>query len=76
MTRVYLTISNVILNFITLKITILINLTKKALKIDKGIYIATIYKYTDTMYLIVGSFEMFIILIVISTAIVESSSPI
>jgi len=69
MIKIYLTVSNVILNSITPKIAILVNPIKKALKIDKSIYIATIYKCTDIVYFIVNSLGVFAILIVISTAI-------
>ncbi len=58
MIRIYLTTSNAILNSTTLKIVILINSIKKALKIDKDIYIATIYKYIDIIYLMVGNLEI------------------
>jgi len=71
MTKIYLTASNVILNSTTLKIVILINLIKKTLKIDKNIYIITIYKCVDTTYFIVGNFRVFIVLTAISAAISE-----
>ena len=76
MIRIYSTISNIILDFITPKITILINFIKKTLKIDKGIYIVIIYKYTDIIYFIVGSFRIFTILTTVSTTIFEPLSPI
>ncbi len=69
MIRIYLTVSNVILNFITLKIAILANLTKKTLKIDKNICIVTIYKYVDTTYFIIGNLRIFATLTTVSTTI-------
>ncbi len=69
--RVYSITSNIILDFIIFKIVILINPIKKALKIDKDIYIVTIYEYTDTMYFIIGSSKVFVILIVILITISE-----
>ncbi len=71
MIKIYLTISNVILNSMILKIIILINSIKKALKIDKDIYIVTIHEYIDIIYLMIDSFEMFTVLIAVSTAISE-----
>ncbi len=71
MIKVYLITLNVILNFITFMIAILINLIKKVLKIDKDIYIVTIYKCADIMYLMVGSFRVFIVLIAALAAISE-----
>ncbi|SRR6266566_6868071 len=62
MTKVYPTVSNIILDFITFKIAILINLTKRILKIDKSIYIVTIYKCINTVYFIVDSSGMFVAL--------------
>ena len=76
MIKIYLTVSNVILNFIIFKIAILVNLIKKALKIDKDICIVTIYKCTDIVYLMVGNSKEFIILITVSAAIFELSSPV
>ncbi len=49
---------------------------KKVLKIDKGIYIATIHECTDTIYLIVGNSEVFTVLTVVSAAISKPLSPI
>ncbi len=69
--KIYLIISNIILDSMISKIAILTNLIKKTLKIDKNIYIITIYKYIDTIYLIIGNLRMFAILTVISTAISE-----
>ncbi len=69
MIEIYSIISNVILDFIILKIAILVNLIKKVLKINKDIYIITIHKYIDTIYLIIGSSGMFIILTAVSTTI-------
>ncbi len=69
--EIYLIVSNAILNYIILKITILVNLIKKALKIDKSIYIVTIYKCADIVYLMVGSFEMLVIFTAVLTAISE-----
>ena len=69
MIEIYPTASNAILDSTTPRIAILANPTKKALKIDKGIYIATIHEYTDTTYLIVGNLGMFAALTTASTAI-------
>ncbi len=69
MIKIYSTVLNAILNFIILKIAILINFIKKVLKIDKDIYIVTIYKYADTIYLMVGSFRIFATLIIVSIMI-------
>ncbi len=69
MIRVYLTALNVILNSITFRIAILVNFTKRVLKIVKGIYIVTIYKCVNIMYLMVGNSGVFIVLIVISVTI-------
>ncbi len=69
--RIYLTISNIILNSMILKIVILINPIKKALKIDKNIYIAIIYKCTDIAYFMIGNLGVFIVLTIVSTAISE-----
>ncbi len=74
MTKVYLTVSNVILDSTIFKIIILINLIKKALKIDKSIRIVIIHEYTDIMYLMVGNFKMFTVLTAVSVTISELSS--
>ena len=71
MIGIYSTASNAILDFTTPRIAILVNPTKKALKIDKSIYIATIHKYIDIVYLMVGSPRVFAMLTVASTAIFE-----
>ncbi len=71
MIKIYPKASNVILNFTTSRIAILINSTKRILKIDKGIYIATIYECIDTTYFIIGSFEMFVVLTIVLVAISE-----
>ncbi len=67
--EVYPTTSNTILDSITSKIAILVNLTKRALKINKSIYIATIHEYVNTTYLIVNSSEIFAVLTAVSAAI-------
>jgi len=69
--KIYLIASNDILNFTILKIAILIDFIKKALKIDKSIYIATIYEYTDIVYFIIGNLGIFAVLTVASAAISE-----
>ncbi len=74
--KIYSIASNVILNFTILKIAILINLIKKALKIDKGIYIAMIHECMDTVYFIVGSLGMLVVLIIVLAAISEPLLPI
>src|SRR6266566_2844051 len=71
MIEIYPTILNVILDFIILKIAILINPIKKALKINKSTYIITIYKCTDTVYLIIGSLGIFAVLTTVLTVISE-----
>ncbi len=73
MIRIYSTVSNTILDFTIFRIAILINFIKRTLKIDKGIYIATIHEYIDTIYLIVGSSRMFAVLITASITIFEPS---
>ena len=74
MIKIYSIVSNIILDFITFRIVILVNLTKRVLKIDKNIYIVTIHEYADIIYFIVGSFEMFIVLRTALAAIFEPSS--
>ncbi len=74
MIKIYLTTSNIILDSTTPKIVILVNLIKKALKINKDIYIATIYKYIDIIYFMINSFRVFVILTTALTAISELSS--
>ena len=76
MIRIYPTASNAILDSTTPKIAILANPIKKALKIDKGIYIATIHECADTTYLMVGSPGMFAALIAVSAAISEPLLPV
>ncbi len=76
MIGIYPIASNAILDFITPRIAILVNLIKKTLKIDKGIYIITIYKYMDTTYFIVGSSGMFAVLTTTSATIPELLSPV
>ncbi len=76
MIGVYLATLNVILDFTIFKITILVNFTNKALKIDKDICIVTIYECVDIAYFIVGSFGVFAVLIVVSAAISEFLSPV
>ncbi len=67
--EVYPTTSNTILDSITSKIAILVNPTKRALKINKSIYNATIHEYVNTTYLIVNSSEIFAVLTAVSAAI-------
>ena len=69
MIKIYPTASNAILNSIIPKIAILVNFIKKTLKIDKSIYIAIIHKYADTIYLMVGSPGVLVVLTVILTTI-------
>ena len=71
MIKIYPTTSNTILDFITSRIAILINFTKRVLKIDKNIYIAIIYKCTDIAYFMIGNLGVFIVLTIVSTAISE-----
>jgi hypothetical protein len=74
MTRIYLIASNTILDSTTFRIIILANPIKKALKIDKNMRIAIIYKYIDTIYLMTNTFGIFAILTTISTTISEPPS--
>jgi len=76
MIKIYLIALNAILNSIILKIAILVNPIKKVLKIDKNIYIATIHKYVDTTYLIIGNPGIFAVLITTSAVISKPLSPI
>ncbi len=53
------------------KIAILVNLIIKALKINKNTYIVIIYKYTDTIYLMIDNLRIIAALTTTSTAISE-----
>src|SRR6266699_4387567 len=74
MTRIYPTASNAILDSTTFRIAILVNHTKKALKIDKSMRIATIYKCVDTAYLMASTSGMLTTLTAVSTTIFEPPS--
>jgi len=76
MIEIYSITSNIILDSTIPKIAILINPTKKAFKFDKNTYIATIYKYADTIYLIIGSLGVFATLIIASATIFKLLSPV
>ena len=76
MIKIHPVTSNAILDSTTFKIAILVNLIKKVLKIDKDIYIATIHKCVDTMYLMIDNSKVFTALIIISAIIFKPSSPI
>jgi hypothetical protein len=74
--EIYPIASNAILNSITSKIAILANPTKKALKIDKGIYIAKIHECADIAYFMVSNPGMLVVLITVLTTISELLSSI
>ncbi len=61
-TTIYPTVIYTILDNNTLKIVILANPIKKRLEFNKNIQLGTIYKYINTMYIIIDIIKAFVII--------------
>ncbi len=57
---------NIMVDCKTLKIVILINLTKKILKVIKRVRLSTIHECIDVVYIITDMFKVFIVLTTIA----------
>jgi len=65
---------NVIMDFKTSKIAILVNPTDKILKVVKEVRLDIIHEYTDVIYIIINIFRTFIVLAV-TTVTISSIEP-
>ncbi len=74
MTITHFAAVNTLIDYKTLKIIILTNLTKKILKIARRIQLDIIHEYTDTIYIIIDIFRTLIVLIAI-VAIASAIDP-
>ncbi len=61
-TTIYSTAIYIVLDNNILKIVILTNLTKKRLEFNKNIQLEIIYKYIDTVYIIMDIIKTFVII--------------
>ncbi len=70
MTATYSITINIIVDCKTLKIVMLVNPTKKILKVIKKSWLSIIYKYTDAIYIIINMPRT---LIVLATTVATAS---
>ncbi len=71
MTVIYLAVSNVLFDMNTPCIVIIVNLTSKTLIFNKDIYLNSIHKYIDILYIIIDMAKAFIAVAVTSIAVFE-----
>jgi|SRR6266566_923247 len=71
MTTIYPAVFNIITDFITLKIAILINFTDKPLKIRKGIRLNIIYEFVETVYFLTDISKVIIALVIATITFTE-----
>ena len=61
-TAIYLAVVYIVLNSNILKIAILVNPIKKYLEFNKNIWLKTIYKYIDIVYIMMNIIKAFVII--------------
>jgi len=75
-TAIYPAVVYIVLDNNTLKIAIFINLIKKRFEFNKNIRLKTIYKYIDTMYIIMDIIKIFVIMTITSSILLNLFSAI
>ncbi len=69
MITIYPAVFNILLDTSTLCIVIIINLINKTLIFNKDIYLSSIYKYIDILYIIIDIAKVFTAIVATSTTV-------